>query len=190
MTSLPTLPTDNLYKFLFISGLTIMLAAVLFGFNEYNKVTEKINSIELSLANDSLENAFILEDEKELYKESELLSSKVENLDSLQSMISAEVNLLKITSDSIGKTNKALNLKIRQAKIHSTTNSLKLNFLANDYRLLKLTIFISVLAFVVGCYLSKLGYNKWRVLVQKPLDEKLMLEVEELRNKMDRAKEI
>lgn len=188
MTSLPNLPTDNLYKFLFISGLTMILSGVLFGFSQYNKVSEKINSVELSVANDNLEYAFLLEDAKELYAESKALRSKTENEDSLRLLFSGDFNLLRTEIDSIGEANKPLELKIRQAKVHSTTTSLNGKFLKEDYRLLKLTTFISFLACIVGYYLAKKGYNKWEGLVQKPLDEKLKLEVDELRGKIEKQK--
>lgn len=48
---LPQIPTDNLYKFLFVAGLTIMGASSLLYINKYGVIKDKLDLIKTDIIN-------------------------------------------------------------------------------------------------------------------------------------------
>jgi hypothetical protein len=70
---LPQFPTDSLYKFIFISGLTIMAASSILFITKSEKISNKLDSIEMDILNSELTS----------YSDSTYMVYAAENVDEL-----------------------------------------------------------------------------------------------------------
>ena len=207
MFPIPNLPTDNLYKFKFLGGISILLfAAYIYStqlINSYSKLTEsKIEVKKLEFRKD-----LITDNIKETKKEISELRKKFEfvNLDKKNNEVDFETFKTNILNDknyreylvftstyqyllpggsSFKKIDK-LTSDAEQLLKEFEKNSINIEalFFQSEYESKKLG-FVSIM-FLILCYFGlkyiKIGYNEWFEFVQKPSDEKLKLEIEKLR---------
>lgn len=73
MTNIPNIPTDNYYKFLSISGITIIMISIIFCYVERNNLINEIENIELQTIKLKLETKFLEEDSFKLDNEMDSL---------------------------------------------------------------------------------------------------------------------
>lgn len=73
MTTIPNIPTDNYYKFLSISGITIIMISIIFCYVERNNLINEIENIELHTIKLNLETKFLQEDSFKLDNEMDSL---------------------------------------------------------------------------------------------------------------------
>jgi len=83
MISLPNIPTDNLYKFVFIAGVTLILSVVVFFTTQYIDVYNKSNIIKLEEIKFNIENDFLSKDFTELQSDINRLQIKLDKVDYL-----------------------------------------------------------------------------------------------------------
>ena len=212
--TLPPLPTDNLYKFYAISGLSLILTSIIFYYLSYNEIYSDIDKLKLDVALTEVDASHIKFDvgemEKKLQKASDanpILKSKV-NLDSLQyaSFYALKEALIKDKNlrdyyefqfkyedklvpglsesnerggkiEALHKLNRELEKRVAIISTKSTLITSK-----ND-RMFQLGIILS-LCLAAGGALTRYGFSKWQKLVQNPIDEKLSLELEDLRRRL------
>ncbi len=62
MTPLPNLPTDNLYKFVFVAGLTIILSSAIIFVTQHNIISTEIDNVELEIIKLEKESDFLTDD--------------------------------------------------------------------------------------------------------------------------------
>lgn len=140
---LPTLPTDNLYKFIALSGLVILLFSVVYPYKLVTDLELKAVEAGTQVKLLELESAAI---EREIYvmeKEKEPARDEVEAL-----RLRHEQN--KINSIKIEGEQERLSVLLKQ--LRTAFNSLMFGVL-------------------FGCVLAYIGFYLWYVRVQRPLDK-------------------
>jgi len=158
---LPNLPTDNLYKFIAISGLLlIFLSTVL--------PLWLIHNMELELIETEEERDFISYELEILNNEIKLLEKQEEFLQALSSNTKRDLTKLnnKETKD-IGKAEQKT-IDIRKELMKSKIKSEKLSYLVSEITKLKLVIFIGNF---IGIMFTSYGFSLWYRRLQKYQDE-------------------
>lgn len=192
---LPQFPTDNLYKFIFIAGLTIIGASTFLYVEKYGEIKNKYDIIETDLLNIDL--AF--------YTDSTRNSVKIQNLKIILQKVSEEFEKLKKDINSNNQksvikprfdkldddmlTMKKLESQcdkfILEFKISSHIKhekiSHKLKILDKESKLLDRLFITSGLFFICGFSLSFYGGQRWYTKVQKIIDEKLICELDQIK---------
>ncbi len=210
---IPNIPTDNYYKFLSLSGVLIMVTSLFIGLTEYNSISTDIDNIDLEVTKLKLDKKFLIEDLKKVEIQIDDLqkSTDVHNLNdsyeenfiflkSNQTSIQNDKNfrdyiefIFKYKRELMPEIIKAEKIKIdiakqkkfdREIQIKQATIEFKTKLLrskANTWYFMSITC---VIFFISGQFISKKGFKNWYLLVQKPSDEKLKLEVDELKKKI------
>jgi hypothetical protein len=190
---LPQIPTDNLYKFLFIAGLTLAFASSVLYITKYSAIREELDAIELKLVNGKV--AFL--------KDSLIMDLELERINELQNEDSSRIGDLeklirrneKVKESELEQI--SLNLSERKKNIwdakknyierytssRSRTKIIlyRLDKQKEENRLLLFVGFFSAAVFLIGIRLAYYGYLKWYDKVQKPTDEKIKYELENLK---------
>lgn len=190
--TLPQLPTDNLYKFMFLAGITIMGASSFLYIDKYNEIQTSLDSIEMDVVNsklafykDSINIRYDLAIIDQLQKEDSISISKLKqsgiNLNKIGTpeIAGIEANLESTNNKLIKAKRRLLDSKISD---HITSESIayKLKKIRQKTTfLIWVSIFCGV-SFILGFIISKHGYNLWQSKVQKPNDQKLAMELKKL----------
>ena len=141
---LPTLPTDNLYKFLALTGLVVALASVIFPYSK-----------EYDSAIDMME---ILQERKLLVIETKYLKVEVEAIRKTETHGDASIQLLE----------KLKEIELRDALL--TAKREQQDYIQLHIELLNK---YSKRSFVIGIILSALGFLLWYFKVQRYQDKRL-----------------
>jgi len=80
MTPLPNIPTDNLYKFIFIAGLTLILSGIVLFTTQYNSINNNIDKLSFEVGKIEKESEFLRSDAFELDSEIEYIYKELSNL--------------------------------------------------------------------------------------------------------------
>lgn len=191
---LPQIPTDNLYKFLFVAGLALIGASTLLYINKSMAIENEVDSIDLEMVNghnkffrDSL--TFALEHEQilELQKEDSVEVRRFEELfksketpkhSDLQKMISK----LALTKDKLWKARKSSYDRLASHEAHVNLVEYRLEKQRRETRRLFLIGIISGIGVLGGLWLTCYGYVRWNFYIQKPTDERIRIELEQLKS--------
>ena len=211
--TLPNLPTDNLYKFTFLGGLTIIIASCILYVIQVTSVTEKVDKIGIETATTSAELEFLNYDIKsisiELDSIEKSLNGIVDTIDQvkrfkeLRKELYEDKNyrefyafLLQHKSDLIPYSKDMERLKIlteknkeksREITLKKKIYALKIKTLKRELNIITiLTIFVAI-TIAVGLKMANTGYVKWYNLVQNPIDEKLKIELRMLKESSTRT---
>ena len=204
MINIPNLPTDNLYKFKFLSGILILI------FTGYIYVTQmyviilniddaKINEVKYKITKEIINKNYnlieyeIKEFDEKFYrvysKDYQLkLDSRKSKINLLniknnqKRIIFLQQNLHKLLSIEQNAKNIDL-LKTKLSQLQEKTDALNLEFQISIkkaeleiQKLIYVTAFLCLLL-ISGLFLSFKGYKEWYKLVQRPNDLKLLLEI-------------
>ena len=203
--NIPNLPTDNLYKFKFLSGILILI------FTCYIYVTQmyviilnidnaEVNEVKYKINKEIItRNYRLIESEIKAFEENFTkmyskdltlkFASKNVKINSINKnerrLIELEQNLNKLKLiDNNAKNIESL--KITLSQLQERKDALNLEFQISikkaklEIQKLKyITIFLGLL-FVSGIFISIRGYKEWYELVQKPNDIKLQDEVNKI----------
>lgn len=209
---IPNIPTDNYYKFLSLSGILIMVVTMFFCVNQQNSLSTEIENINFELTKLELERKFLTEDSKKVEIQIEDLEKHANKIDVKapdkevsnffkfnQTSIQNDKNfrdylefLFKYKEEMIPEITKAEKIKIELEKQKKLERELQFKIVSIDLKTkllgskINTSLFINVtgvLFFVGGCIISRRGFKNWYLLVQKPSDEKLQLEVDELKKR-------
>lgn len=208
---IPNLPTDNLYKFTFMSGLFLIVMGVTVFVSQYKGILEKLDTTEAMTIRYGAEIKLLRSDMDRNNQESDRFdknykiktTGELDTLDVATDLSTLRKNLKdknfrdyyaflityrKELTPYIEKLNK---MNSNYEKVDSLNRQLTLkeaniaaNFDSLKYQrktLWSIAIF-SLLCFVAGLLICKWSYKKWETLVQIPLDEKLKLEIELLKS--------
>jgi uncharacterized protein (DUF1499 family) len=194
-----------------ISGVTIVLVSVLYYTTELNNLFTNMNSIESEITSIELEVNFIKADKDildqrltdirkslpdSLFKDTISDYLHVENLkdrllndknfrDYFEFLCKYEnkinpyrskVDIVKSETELLFKLNREIERKLTQLKIKAKT-------LKSENGKLLFNSFILIILSFVGYKMARYGFKEWYYKVQKPSEEKLALELKELRNK-------
>lgn len=191
---IPSLPTDNIYKMFFIAGLAIMLTSVVIYFNQFQKVQDKVDKFqeevvisgnEIDLNNDILSNK-LAEIESDTNADSARLNDP--NKDSVkvkkEVILNAENRVIDLRKLAIGIIENK-HIIIGEQKI----KELKSKIIKRDLKFLNTLIIGFVIFMIIGLNLTWYGFKKWNNLIQKPNDEKIQLELQQLKRHIQKESE-
>ncbi len=177
--TIPNLPTDNLYKFIALSGVIIMIASVVLYLNQYNILRNDINELETEEIKTNHEITYGEEDSKNLSKKVFGLSERIEKIKNSKDEITIKQN----TEELENELNRLTKIT-RSLKLNNELFGHKLKIAAKkNSTLFTITIFLSVF-FLCGFFMAFGGFSKWYHFVQKISDEKIALELKELKKKL------
>lgn len=206
--TVPILPTDNLYKFIFTSGLTIIFGTFFLYFTQAKLINNKIQSIELALTEENTEVDFVKTDIEDLNSEIKVLQNNLNKIksDSLNINESFKNSIYNMQNDEnyraflsffyahkedivpyykddklIKEKEKKLEDENRKTILGKNIIEVKIQQLVTEKNNYLFLILISIISIITGIFLSIYGYIKWYYLVQKPSDEKIKLEIEKLK---------
>ena len=146
---IPTIPTDNLYKFLALGGLLLVVTSVLFPFYQQTELSLKKNEVEVAF---------------------EKLSLKVEALNSRnKSLLDSEMNHGPPPKD-IDEKQKIRDREYKEQKVEVEGKKRALIIFKED---LEFYLHYKIIGITVGGFLSLIGFILWYFLVQRPIDIKL-----------------
>ncbi len=204
MFTTPTIPTDSLYKFLFVGGIVLMIASTYFLLQNQHLMNKRISYL------DSANNNFILKskhlDEKSEIKSAEagsLLKSSKDNiekgidtllLDKIQKGTISESDIKKLNQESKGKEKYVYEAQRLQNKAKSVLSDIKvinqnldslnkiqkivLEDFNRDFNNIELQRNMLTFAMFSGLFLMVIGWLQWQYYIQTPQDKLLLFQVE------------
>jgi hypothetical protein len=216
--NIPTLPTDNFYKFISLAGITITLAAVFLVTSMYDSINKEIDEIKIDniKLTDEMDNIQV--DIKIIKNEQLELSRSLGKYDSLvNDPFSVEQFLSDIDAIKNDKNyreylefwfkyrhfvipeiavHKLIKEKMKQQEIIRRKAILNGNLILIHidimerklYELIVICVISSLLVYF-GLNIAYRGFSQWYSLVQEPSDKKLALEVQELKAKKKNNKD-
>jgi len=143
--NIPNLPTDNLYKFIALVGVVVLLAASYFPI---------IKARELRLAKIEIEGQM------------RLLEIEVQHLQDTSKQLGSNETIGDCNREEL--VGKAYKLKMKNEEIK--TNSKKVEVIGIDYELIRK---IQVAGMILGFILSAFGFFLWYFRIQKYQDKQL-----------------
>lgn len=214
---LPNLPTDNLYKFEFIAGLTLTITSIILFVTQYDKLYDKIADHKIAITELKTNVDFLKTDLTIIKKDIVTLKHELKISDSiktndshrdLENLGNAVDRNKNINEKNTRQQYQQDELTHQQEKIEtlrrmyqrndtlfrkntSLSNILntKIELAQKEYQHLIIFYIISILTLILGCVMAKNGYDKWLILVQKPTDEKLLLELKQLKESLTGTKD-
>ena len=209
--TIPNLPTDNLYKFKFLGGLTLIIASCYIFLIQYNNLSDKIAALKISISEIKTESTFIKQDSLFIQKEIVRLKKELNVNDTSNNDNNHKDLMIKLEKDRnfreyysfVLSHNEELLPKLKDIEklraIITKNDSLNrksiynLNLISTKtdivekeyYHLLLLSILCIGLVYA-GIKMTSNGHDKWLNLVQKPTDEKILLELKQLKEKINK----
>lgn len=155
--NLPNLPTDNLYKFQFISGVAILIAVFLYSFTTISTLENQINNLEQEMSITKLSSEFI-------FKDSDNLVNLLNGIDKIKKTANIEdiPNIEKIESQI---TSKLDDLKTKSRSIQ--IKDIEIQYQSNLKSKIQDTKDVFNFGTLIGLILSVLGYWNWYSRLQK-----------------------
>lgn len=207
--TIPNLPTDNLYKFTFLSGLTIIIGSIFLSITQYKGILDKIDATEVSIAKLRHESNTMLDDQKFIHEQLLRLETNIPKGDSFNLINELRVLRSRLEKDKdyreyygflmqhketlfpyqadfllISKLNEKNKVLADKHSLNKNIIGLNVKFLKREIIILSCLVFFSLFLILKGYKVALQGYNKWLELVQKPSDEKLQLELNQLRKEI------
>jgi len=209
MISIPNLPTDNLYKFTFLGGLTLVIVSAVLLFTKWTDLYTNVEDLDFAVKKTKIELTFLKEDRAYIKSQINKITKELKITDSIDIVTNLRVlreqllrdrnlrefyafvwdhrlDLLPYEDDirklkAMNESNKLLDRKIR------TTNEMyfiKLKALSKETNLMLIFSVLNILLMAIGVLMARHGYFRWYYLVQKPADEKLNIELQLLRKSL------
>ena len=158
--NVPSLPTDNLYKFLAIFGIVICIFSIYIYQNKYNLYTEEFFEVRKEFAKYG-----------PMLDRVTLLLERIET-DPSDKSLPENKKLFAATLDAIDKLNQEIKTGHEIAEYSKEKEERAWEEIRILWKYSKIFFFIGVLMSIVGFYL-------WYVKVQKPLDKLLKKQLED-----------
>jgi len=191
MFNLPTIPTDSLYKFLFIGGLILIIAAFYFS-------DQRFNSMKTDLVHqkvDSLDYVYkqIVDDHTKKYN---FINSVISSLDTND--VSSAVSFLPVLyfdyqdslqySSSFRKSFNLLNeFRTNDDTVINVITGKEKMYQEKDQELLKNLQVFNIYIDTAGCMgilFALFGAIMWYIKIQKPTDENQIIQIEQLKENL------
>jgi hypothetical protein len=210
--NIPSLPTDNYYKFFAIAGLTICIVSVALFWTEMNTIYDGVDKLRIDLVQLNSEKKFLNQDLDRIDTslahwgkidssilnrdvDSEIAAyfkNKSESLIHNKNLRDYYEFLFKYEDKINPKISKARELRSRldtqnvisrRIEMQDALINQKTILVQERFKRLNLVGLILLTFFINGIVMLIRGFARWYVLVQKPSDEKLRLEIEDLRKR-------
>lgn len=145
---IPNLPTDNLYKFIALSGMSLILISIYLYLSTFENIKNELSSIGYEMA---------------------LLTLDIENKE-YDLKENAENTITPEAHKELLNENREMRRKNGQHAIQVQRNCNRLQELQSLKGNVKLLL-------LFGLVMSLTGFQQWYVKIQKPMDEKISLEL-------------
>lgn len=209
MIPLPSIPTDNLYKFIFVSGLTLIFGGAILFATQYNTISKRMDDLTIEIVKLEAEGGFITDDISKL----ESQTSKMEkNLKGINRDTTSEFKHYKTLTENAYKDKEYreylkfifsykediypfyvenknveqnlidLETKTRTHKLNTLLLSEKTKQLKRELYVLLFWSIVFIISFSIGLRMSQTGYKNWYLHVQQPTDEKIKIELDKLKS--------
>ena len=196
--TIPNLPTDNLYKFIALSGVTIILVSILFYSSEIIELYDSTKTIESEIEILELDIEFFDEDVKAFESDVMLIDSSVShNYDFQLDKVMKDKNLrdyfeflfqyedrifpekikpdlIKSEMNRIDDLHREIRKKIKLVEIKNKMVNSKNNTLI-------ITAVLPLFLIIIGWAMARYGFKQWYKMIQGPIDEKIAIELKNLR---------
>ena len=182
MMNIPDLPTDNLYKFISIVGLLIILIAISTLVLENKRIQSELIELDRNYSISIAKFEILINDSKELNSiiNEYAKKNKIDLSDTLLNISDPSIikNLYYILSTDVSQNIK--NILELFNKVLSRQDSLSLNRINLKYDLIQISkkktylkhfTILTILTSCIGLILSIIGFKNWYYKYQKPQDE-------------------
>lgn len=202
MTPIPNLPTDNFYKFSFLGGIAIIILTSFFSITQYQTINEKFDNYELEVIKLNTENGILHEDlgkideavkkldikvselkptKKDINKDEAEMIKKLNNKnyrEKIAFLSEHEKYLFPYIADYEELVNKTEQYKEKKNQLNLNEEILqfKKSHLNREVYYQSYLIFVSVLLYIFGVYITVYGRHEW-LRLQKIADEKNEIEL-------------
>lgn len=191
---LPQIPTDNLYKFVFVAGLTIMAASSLLCIDKYTDLTDKLEVIRDNLQNAEIK--FVADSmaiDFEIGKINALISDDSTKAQMFKTLINSgkqveEADLDELGSILVQRKNEfwsaRANWNEKRISWYSERNKIRYNLkkLERTKSYFIAISFFCMICFMIGLRLAIKGHKYWNTRAQKPTDERIQIELSKLKS--------
>jgi hypothetical protein len=187
--NLPTFPTDNLYKFMAISGLFVCIFSLVYPWT-------RISEIRLKILENNTKVKILHIESNELNKERDRLTKDIEALDKTIDTTEEKRTLKSLNDKDIPNIkNKLVEINLKYAAIHEKSMQVlikceqiqgrteQIDALMKDFKVAWIFLIVGSL---VGVNIAVTGFYRWYFFIQKPSDLLLKKQVEEIRNSLDK----
>ncbi|HLG35875.1 MAG TPA: ATP-dependent Clp protease proteolytic subunit [Bacteroidia bacterium] len=157
--TIPNLPTDNLYKFIALSGLALMIVFVLYPIKRWSEA--------------NIEMAKIRGDTVMIFRKAWLINNERTELSKMETKLNDELKTNRLLLEEVLKAKNSLKEKDYDFKISAAEVQAKLLLLDEQDRQKDIMLNISIAGGLVGIALAIIGFILWYVRVQKPIDQQL-----------------
>lgn len=175
------IPTDNLYKFIFVTGIVFIFSSSYLFVNKVSELNNQLETVEykqtlleIDFYKDSLKNElqkeFINSKKETFEKNSQILKNRTISLEKKQlETFQYELGELE---DSI--TAYSFALIEMQGNLYAKQQEIKFELRSSDRLLTQLKIFsvISIFGFIIGIATTLFGYQRWLFRIQIPSEKK------------------
>ncbi|MEJ6121350.1 hypothetical protein MT390_05625 [Vibrio sp. 2-Bac 85] len=165
---LPSIPTDNLYKFLSISGLWIFFIFIFIPEYIIYITSEKIRNIELNGVILSIESSALSKESREI----EYLLKLEENKLKAEIKTNEELDAIKSTGVILNDRNDKVSALIKNSKIAMAKHKIKLDEVKYYLTRLNFLKFIQNYGMFFGFCMSLIGFISWYFKIQR-IEDKL-----------------
>lgn len=187
MLTFPTLPTDSLYKFIFIAGVVLVVTST------YMMPRISIENLNEEVRLDSLQimNHFESNVVKDSANEIERVLKKYdEETDSLIKTNGKIANLRERYNKDVVPTKSQFKRLARKQMAYTIDSLFKDNRKKMNEKFYQMNNHLLKNIFVLGWLLVSIGGVFWYLCIQQPQDELLKIQLVEARKKTDNSKEI
>ena len=174
MFNIPNLPSDNIYKFNLFYGLSVFVICIFYFLSQFLIFDKTIDDIYISSERIKFEQKLLNDDVNDLEKRKNVLLKSYKDLNSrIENNIEA-YNILNYAKEFKNKTRQS-NIKINELELKTKTK-------INEYKRFRIFSLIIAIVMIVSFRFAYSGYKSWNVNIQIPLNQKLLLEIENLKN--------
>ena len=183
MVQIPNLPTDSLYKFMALGGLTGAIVLIIFMHFELNKVSSDIYKLSEEVAKESVEMEYIVDDTTLLKEKISALETFINSAEKKKHLSKNEMKNLKNTFQKLDSISQALKEKTKEIRSKNKIFEVRASELKN--RNAQLAEFVRNKYWIVFYLmaLSLLGFFLWYFKIQRYQDIIIKKQAESLNTK-------
>ncbi|MES2331195.1 MAG: hypothetical protein V4539_16440 [Bacteroidota bacterium] len=209
--AIPSFPTDNLYKFIFIGGLTLCIGCLVLLATQANIILTEVDAGNLELVEMTARDTILKREISVLENAAELLVKKrarfdadsVDSYEQFKNVVRDAQNnknyreYLDFTyrnrafllpyyaeTEELNKNRKEIIDKTNERQVKSAMIGARSKVIFSHYSDLKYLLIYCTIFFLIGLYMLVKGYRLWYHNLQYYLDEKVRLEFEILEHQV------
>lgn len=167
--NLPSLPTDNLYKFCALSGVVLLLFGATFPVQKLFETQDNLDRVETEIAILGAQTSAFQQEAQRLKSDSESLQSDIAAAE--ENPRTADVEALGARNAKANTTLSAASKKGHQLTITNLRQKGNLDHVGHLVQRMWLYLLAAAAFMLGGLSLARFGFKHWYHRVQKPSDE-------------------